>query len=300
MKVHAVAAVAAAASLAAAFMMPVPDAPAPMGRPGVIAPIETVSVAPGRFEYQVAGEFLKSGRVVEGPSVEKRFRRPVEIMKYQVSVAEYAACVADGACQPADTRAVGDMPVTIMPVTGVSHRDATAYAAWLSQRTGDDWRLPSDEEWTFAAAERFGAEANGIDAGDDGSNPAARWLAAYRSRAAPTERDAAPKPRGHFGVNANGLADLSGNVWEWTSTCFTRNRIDAAGRLAEATTNCGVRVIGGRHRGYMSGFLRDGRSGGCAAGMAPPDNLGFRLVREPAPAIGVALIRRIVGPEARG
>ncbi len=296
MKVHVTAAIAAAASLAAAtFLVPVPDAPAPAGRAGVIGPIETIAVAGGRFEYQIAGEFLKSGRVVEAPKVEKQFRRPVEIMKYQVSVAEYAACVADSACQPADTRAHGEFPVT-----GVSWRDATAYAGWLSERTGDRWRLPSDEEWSFAAAERFGPEANGIIDDDDGSNPAARWLAAYRYRADPKERDMAPKPRGHFGFNSNGLADLGGNVWEWTDTCFIRNRIDAVGRLAEATTNCGVRAIGGQHRGYMSNFLRDGKSGGCAAGMAPPDNLGFRLVREPAPALGVALLRRIAGTEGRG
>jgi formylglycine-generating enzyme required for sulfatase activity len=296
MKVHVTAAIAAAASLAAAaFLVPVPDAAEPAGRVGVIGPIETISVAAGRFEYQIAGEFMKSGRVVDAPKVEKQFRRPVEIMKYQVSAAEYAACVADGACQPADTRTEGEFPVT-----GVSWRDATAYAAWLSERTGDRWRLPSDEEWSFAAAERFGPEANGIIADDDGSNPAARWLAAYRYRADPKERDMAPKPRGHFGFNSNGLADLGGNVWEWTDTCFIRNRIDAAGRLAEATTNCGVRAIGGQHRGYMSNFLRDGNSGGCAAGMAPPDNLGFRLVREPAPAIGIALLRRIVGTEGRG
>lgn len=296
MKIRISAAVAAVAALAAAaLLIPPADAPAPSGRPGVLAPIETVAVAPGRFEYRVPGEFLKAGRVVEGPLVERRFRRGVEIMKYQVGVAEYAACVADGACQPADTRAAGDVPVT-----GVSWRDAVAYAAWLSQKTGETWRLPSDEEWAFAAAERFGPEANGIVEDDDGANPAARWLAAYRYRADPRERDMQPKPRGHFGANSNGLVDLSGNVWEWTDTCYVRNRIDAAGRLAEATTNCGVRIVGGQHRGYMSNFLRDGKSGGCAAGMAPPDNLGFRLVREPTPAIGVALLRRLVGPEARG
>lgn len=296
MKIRISAAVAAVAALsAAALLIPPADTPAPSGRPGVLAPIETVAVAPGRFEYHVPGEFRRSGRVVEGPAVERQFRRGVEIMKYQVSVAEYAACVADGACQPADTRAGGDAPVT-----GVSWRDAVAYAAWLSRRTGEVWRLPSDEEWAFAAAERFGPEANGIVEDDDGANPAARWLAAYRYRADPRERDMQPKPRGHYGVNSNGLADLSGNVWEWTDTCYVRNRVDAAGRLAESTINCGVRVVGGQHRGYMSNFLRDGKSGGCAAGMAPPDNLGFRLVREPTPAIGVALLRRLVGPEARG
>ena len=294
MKTRISAAVAVMASVvAAALLVPPPDAPASSGRQGVVSPIETVSVAAGRFEYRVAGEFRRAGRVVDGPVVEKQLRRPVEIMKYQVSAAEYAACVADRACQPADTRASGDVPVT-----GVSWRDAGAYAAWLSARTGDTWRLPSDEEWAFAAAERFGDDANGIEA-DDAANPAARWLAAYRYRADPRERDMAPKPRGHFGVNSNGLADLSGNVWEWTDTCFARNRIDAAGRLSESTVNCGVRVIGGLHRGYMSNFLRDGKSGGCAAGMAPPDNLGFRLVRERAPAMGVALLRRVVG-EAKG
>jgi formylglycine-generating enzyme required for sulfatase activity len=298
MKLGISAAVAAVAALsAAALLTPPTDAPAPSGRPGVLAPIETVSVAPGRFAYHLSGEFLDKGRAVEGPVVERQSRHGVEIMKYQVSVAEYGACVADGACQPADARVAASE--ADMPVTGVSWRDAVAYAAWLSHRTGETWRLPSDEEWAFAAAERFGPEANGIVEDDDGANPAVRWLAAYRYRADPRERDMLPKPRGHYGVNSNGLADLSGNVWEWTDTCYARNRVDAAGRPAESTTNCGVRVVGGQHRGYMSNFLRDGKSGGCAAGMAPPDNLGFRLVREPAPAVGVALLRRIVGPEGR-
>jgi hypothetical protein len=51
-----------------------------------------------------------------------------------------------------------------------------------------------------------------------------------------------------------------------------------------STDNCGVRVVAGSHRGYMSTFIRDGRSGGCAAGLAP-DNLGFRLVRQAPSAI---------------
>ena len=46
-----------------------------------------------------------------------------------------------------------------------------------------------------------------------------------------------------------------------------------------AIENCGVHVLEGRHRAYMSNFVRDGKSGGCAVG-TPPENLGFRLVRE--------------------
>jgi len=288
MKTLAPAVLLAAAGAAALLTIPPPDRASEEGRKGVVSTIETVVVRPGRFDYRVPGEFLRAGRPVDGPMVDKRMRRPLEIMAFQVSAAEYAACVADGACMPADTP--GAAPD--VPVTGVSYRDAMNYAWWLSQKTGESWRLPTDEEWSFAAAERFGDDALGLEE-DDGANPAARWLAAYRGRS-DAGRDAAVMPRGHFGANSNGLYDLSGSVWEWTSTCYARRRVDAAGRLAEATQSCGVRVVGGRHRSYMSNFIRDGKSGGCAAGMAP-DNLGFRLVREPTPALGVALARRMLG-----
>ena len=51
--------------------------------------------------------------------------------------------------------------------------------------------------------------------------------------------------------------------------------------------NCGVHVLEGRHRAYMSNFVRDGKSGGCAVG-TPPENLGFRLVRDDTPFPAVA------------
>jgi formylglycine-generating enzyme required for sulfatase activity len=37
---------------------------------------------------------------------------------------------------------------------------------------------------------------------------------------------------------------LSGNVWEWTNSCFIRQSLDASGKPAGASTaNCGVRVV---------------------------------------------------------
>jgi hypothetical protein len=60
--------------------------------------------------------------------------------------------------------------------------------------------------------------------------------------------------------------------------------LDAADDTVSSKANCGVRVVEGQHRAYVTDFIRDARAGGCAAGV-PPDNLGFRLVREPPPLV---------------
>jgi formylglycine-generating enzyme required for sulfatase activity len=242
---------------------------------------------PGAFIFRLPGEYLRENRPVDGPTRMVRFRDGFQIMKYQVSADDYARCVADGACEAPDGDAAGDWPVT-----GVSYRDAQNYATWLSVRTGETWRLPTDQEWSFAAAERLHDDALSLPDEDD--NPATRWLARYRSEASgQTERDAEPKQRGHFGANSKGVFDIAGNVWEWTSTCYLHATIasDAANAaIVRNVDNCGVRVVDGRHRGYMSAFIRDGKSGGCAAGLAP-DNLGIRLVREGPSLLG--MLRRL-------
>jgi len=245
-----------------------------------VAPVETVTLGPGAFSFRLPGEYLRDGRSVDAPTRKVEFRKSLEIMKYQVGAGDYARCVADGGCEKPESKAAVDVPVT-----GVSYRDAEAYAAWLSARTGETWRLPTDEEWSFAAADRLRDDA--LNLANDDSNPATRWLARYRSEAAgKAQLDTEPKPRGHFSVNGKGVVDIAGNVWEWTSTCYLNAilapvAVDAG--ISQSVENCGVRVVDGRHRGYMSTFIRDGKSGGCAAGLAP-DNLGIRLVRD-APSL---------------
>ncbi len=98
----------------------------------------------------------------------------------------------------------------------------------------------------------------------------------------------AAQPGGTFGTNSNGLDDLAGNVLEWTNCCFLRISLD--GKREQITnTNCGVRVVEGAHRTYMTDFIRDPRAGGCAAGI-PPANLGFRLVAEPARSVATSVV----------
>lgn len=236
----------------------------------------TAVLLSGSITYPTPGEFLKEGRPQANPRLKRQLNRPLEIMAYQVSAADYADCVSAGGCQPAqETRAIPPDA----PVTGVSYLDAKAYAQWYSKATGDDWRLPSDEEWAFAAAERFAGEFEGVE--NDANNPARRWLTSYKAEVDLNRKpDPLPRSRGSFGLNSLGLADFSGNVWEWTSTCYVRTTLaaDRSG-VASSVDNCGVHVLEGLHRAYMSNFVSDGKSGGCAVG-TPPDNLGFRLVRD--------------------
>ncbi len=125
------------------------------------------------------------------------------------------------------------------PVLNVTWNDAQAMAAWLGQREGKTYRLPTEAEWEYAcragsrtryhpaqgADERAGNDptsllkiANTYDA--DGYDIWQQW-SAY---AAPG-RDgyAFTAPVGSFAPNAFGLYDMLGNAWEWTSDWHGEN-----------------------------------------------------------------------------
>jgi formylglycine-generating enzyme required for sulfatase activity len=205
-------------------------------------------------------------------------------------------CVDAKACPPV----VQDAALPDRPVIKVNWQDANLYAAWLSRQTGMSFRLPTDEEWAYAAAGRFGDDAapDSTLSGDPGRRALANY-ALDESRAAGIDK--APQPIGSFGANENGLLDIAGNVWEWTQSCYVRIVLDAQGNVAATTVNCGIRIVEGRHRAYMIDFIRDPRGGGCSGGTRP-SNLGFRLVRDDDPwrrlrlALAAALANFVPSP----
>lgn len=240
-------------------------------------PAELAVIAAGKVEYYSTSERVMNGKPIPPERLTVEFTQPLHVMKRQVSQAEYAECVRAKGCRQLDKAVRGDVSPD-HPVVGVSWQDATDYARWYSQQTGQQYRLPTYAEWIHVAGESFKEELR-LDIYDS-DNPAQRWLAEY---AMETQRklsaDASPKPFGTFGSNAAGVQDLNGNVWEWTDTCQERQYLGDDGKAAlPPNRNCGVRVVAGSHYSMITDFIRDPKAGACSVGI-PPANLGIRLVR---------------------
>ncbi len=126
----------------------------------------------------------------------------------EVTNAEYAEFVRDMGYE-APSHWVRGQPLPGQeqwPVVNVSPKDAEAFAAWRSKRDGVTYRLPTEEEWEFAA--RSGGE-----------NKIYPWGDAWQERRA-VVREATPQPVGTYpdGKDKWGVVDLIGNAWEWTSS----------------------------------------------------------------------------------
>jgi formylglycine-generating enzyme required for sulfatase activity len=238
-----------------------------------------VELHPHAISYRANGDFTQAGKQAAAPLVQVSPERPLAIMRHQVSSSDYQRCVDDVACAALDR---GVVVATDRPAVQVSWHDANGYAVWLSKKTGQTYRLPTDEEWAFAAGSKFKDDGVAIDEKD----PSKRWIARYERESDRPASAAGTRNFGTFGSNENGLQDVGGNVWEWTASCFVRNVLDGTGNVVSKRSNCGVLVVEGQHRAYVTDFIRDAKAGGCAVGV-PPDNLGFRLVveREPWPSV---------------
>ncbi|VFN04574.1 MAG: Formylglycine-generating enzyme, required for sulfatase activity, contains SUMF1/FGE domain, partial [Candidatus Kentron sp. G] len=175
------------------------------------------------------------------------------------------------------------------PVINVSWSDAMAYAKWLSGQSGQEYRLPSEAEWEYAA--RAGttspypwgtnetsacAYANSYDvSGEETHHKGWDSLSC-------DDGQANTAPVASYPPNAFGLFDMSGNVWEWTADCWHEDYRDAptdgTSWGKEDGGNCSRRVARGSSLFGKPWFLRSANRFRIPTQKKSID-LGFRLVR---------------------
>lgn len=186
--------------------------------------------------------------------------------RYEVTWAEWNACVADGGCN-------GHRPSDLgwdegrRPVINVSWHDTQAYVAWLNSKVeGMPYRLLSEADWEYAAW------AGTTTVYSTGETITARQANFGRNIGRTV-------PVGSYAPNPFGLYDMHGNVWEWVADCRNNSHQGApTDGSAWTTGNCSGRVGRGGSWDHSPQVLRStGR-----VGLSPElrnYNIGFRLAR---------------------
>ncbi|MDM8561785.1 SUMF1/EgtB/PvdO family nonheme iron enzyme [Candidatus Marithioploca araucensis] len=204
---------------------------------------EMVRIPAGRFRM---GDIQGGGHYDENP-VHSVSVSEFAMGKYEVTFAEYDKFAqATGRKKPDDEGwGRGNRPVI-----NVSWNDAVAYAKWLSQQTGKQYRLPTEAEWEYAA--RAGTKTKYWWGNKIGNNRAncdgcgSRW----------DNKQTAPV--GSFSANPFGLYDTVGNVWEWNADPWHSNYKNAPndGRVWETGADNSYRVLRGGSWGYYPDYCR--------------------------------------------
>jgi formylglycine-generating enzyme required for sulfatase activity len=190
---------------------------------------ELVVLPPGEFDMGSADNPM------EEPQHHVVIAAPMAIGRREVTFAEWDLCVAAGACKysPADHGwGRGDRPVI-----DLSWDDTKEFLAWLSQKTGHAYRLPTETEWEYAAR---GGAAAAFPWGKDVGVGHAKCSDCGGGDSRGT------MPVGSFRPNAFGVYDTAGNAAEWVQDCWNASYRGAPhDGSAWLTGDCGLRVLRG-------------------------------------------------------
>ena len=176
-----------------------------------------VVVPPGRFDMGNPDDETDHYDD-QGPVHIVTIRERFAVGKFEVTFAEWAACVSDRGCEEIELDDQ-DWGRGKKPVVYMTHDSALSYVSWLKQKTGGSYRLLTEAEWEYAARA--------------GTTTVHSWGDEFRGDLAHcwdcTERFdlSMPAPVGSFPANDFGLHDMHGNVWEWVEDCWNE-RYDGA------------------------------------------------------------------------
>jgi sulfatase modifying factor 1 len=187
---------------------------------------------------------------------------PFFLGRTPVTNREYAAFLASGRPGAPPWWNDPDFCAPLQPVVGVTWQEAMAYCSWLADAVGRGWRLPTEEEWEFAAC-------GGLLA------PRTAWGESIPQGEVPEGPLAGPWEAGRGTPNGYGLFDMGTIVHEWCSNWREPDPATPDGR--PALRRRASRGGSWRHRIRWSS--PSGRSS------LPPDyrysDYGFRILREP-------------------
>lgn len=212
-------------------------------------PVHPLLKLPWEEEYWVP---IRGGTFVMGEEPKgRRFTLPdFRVGRHPVTVFEYAEYVRAGGAAPEYWDAQLQHPSG--PVVYVTWDEAMSYCRWVADRA-PGVRLPHEEEWEFAA---LGNERRMYPWGDQ---PPDENLANFDMKVG----DISPVGLYPYGNTPEGIADMAGNVWEWTASDYDKKNKTARG---------------GSYDDVASGLRAAGRSGGRPG--LRYGYLGFRLIRE--------------------
>ncbi|MGA8769073.1 MAG: SUMF1/EgtB/PvdO family nonheme iron enzyme, partial [Rhodomicrobium sp.] len=203
----------------------------------------------------------------EKPTHKVRISRPFAIGQYEVTYAEWDRCVETGACRYRPER----QGLPDDAIGNLSWDDAATYLKWLSEKTGQVYRLPSEAEWEYAAragsGKRFwwGDEAGSgkANCSDCGSGT-----------------NGQPAAVGSYTPNAFGLYDTAGNVAEWVQDCWNESYLGApVDGSAWMKGNCGLHGLRGGSFGNKATYVRSSSRFRYDSDVRYEAN-GFRVLRE--------------------
>lgn len=156
--------------------------------------------------------------------------KPFAVAKYELTFDEWDACANSGPCNSRiSSKGWGRGP---RPAIHVTWYDAQAYVKWLSRMTGQHYRLLTEAEWEYVARANTTTDFS-FQNGENIDQYA--WYGKSKTNEV-----------GKLKVNAFGLKDMHGNVYEWVADCFHDNYYGApSDGSAWASDNCRRKVVRG-------------------------------------------------------